>query len=291
MTSANPNAVRLGFIGLGAVGAPMARNALAAGWPVALCDENAKACERLLAEGATWADSPRALSTRADIIQIAVATAEQLREVALNEERGMLAGARPGQSWIIHSTVGPEICLELAERAAVVGVTIIDAPVTGPGSAPQSAAEHDVTYLIGAETSALESVRPALELSGKNLFHIGDVGAGQSAKLAANALAIVQMQATYETIGMLRELGMSDEDTIAMLKVSSAANWAVDHWSMVAIAGKAPASQREIPVKDLAYAAAAAEKLGVQLDLADHVKDTLVRPGLGFLAGTRRDLA
>lgn len=278
----NSSELRLGFLGLGAVGAPMARNALEDGRTVVVCDPDGAAVQRLQAAGAAGAETARGLAGEVDMVQVAVATGEQLEAALLDPAEGFLAGARPGQAVIIHSTVGAQVCAAIAKEAQRAGVAVVDAPVTGPDSAPQSAARREVTTLVGCEPEALAQVREALEISGSAIFHVGAVGDAQSVKLAANALALVQMQATHETMQLLARLGIGSADAAAILSASSASNWAVAHWDMVSQAGRA--ASRAIPAKDLELAVETARAAGLRLDLAERVRYSMSEAGHGFLA-------
>lgn len=279
----NPRELRLGFLGLGAVGTPLARNALEDGRTVVVCDPDGAAVQRLAAAGAAVAETARGLAGEVDMVQVAVATGEQLQAALLDAAEGFLAGARPGQAVIIHSTVGAQVCAAIAKEAQRAGVAVVDAPVTGPDSAPQSAARREMTTIVGAEPAALAQVREVLEISCSAIFHVGAVGDAQSVKLAANALALVQMQATHETMRLLAHLGVGGADAAAILSVSSADNWAVAHWDMVSQAGRA-AGNRAIPAKDMELAAETARAAGLRLDLAERVRYSMSEAGHGFLA-------
>lgn len=174
----------IGIIGLGALGEPLARNALAAGREVWVFDIRPEAMEKLERLGARSTQSPADVAARAGIILIAVLNGSQLEAAVLGDQNGpgLLSTARAGTILVVHSTVGPETCRAVADRAAECGVEVVDAPVTGPDGGPESAKRQDMTYILGARQESLDQVRSVLELSGKTLFHVGEVGDAQEVK-------------------------------------------------------------------------------------------------------------
>ncbi len=276
----------IGIVGLGALGEPLALNALAAGHEVWCFDVRMEAMKELELRGARCASDAAEVAARCEVVLVAVATGRQLETVVLGGEgaRGLVSGARQGTVLVVHSTVGSETCRRVDDLAKESGIEIVDAPVTGPDSAPESARRREMTYILGGRPETLDRIREVLALSGSTMFRVGGVGDAQNVKVAANALALVQMQATYETMRLLMACGLADADATALLSASSASNWAVEHWPVIARAASAPGDPAAIPRKDLELASRAAEERGTRLDLAEHVRDRITEPGLGFLA-------
>ena len=188
----------VGFIGLGNIGAPMARRLL--GWPGGLVvhDVVSAACEPFVEAGATMADTPAEVAAAAGVISVMVQTEDQVREV-LEGPAGIGAGARPGTVVAVHSTISPEGAASLAEVAARHGIDLIDAAVSGGA---MGAASGRLAFLVGGGAEAVERARPALELMGDLVERFGEVGAGTTAKITRNLITF----ASYAVAGEAQRL-------------------------------------------------------------------------------------
>jgi len=174
----------VGFVGLGTMGRGMARRLIAAGLSVEVFDVNQAAVDELIAAGATAAESLESLGASRPVLAVAVVDDEQVRTViGVPHKSGLLAHAAPGTVVLIHSTIHPDVCRELAELARLVDVTVLDAPMTGN---PGAAAAGRLSVMVGGDAAALERARPALAAYAAQITHLGPVGAGQAAKIANN---------------------------------------------------------------------------------------------------------
>src|SRR5438093_12268283 len=171
---ASADKLLLGFIGLGQMGAPMARNLLAAGYSLIVHNRSQAIVEAFASEGAATAGSPREVAERVDLLFTCVGFPADVERVYLGEG-GAIEGARAGQVVCDLSTVGPETHYLIAARLKERGVGYLDAPVSGGTSGAKAGT---LTIMVGGDGADFERVRPALEAMGKNIHHVGPTGAG-----------------------------------------------------------------------------------------------------------------
>jgi len=194
----------VGVLGLGAMGAPMARHLLAAGYPVYVHDINPSAVDAAAALGAKPAGSPGALGEVCDVVLVIVPTDEDLIEVCAGDD-GILARARPGSVLLMCSSVRPDTCAAVA-AAAPEGVEVLDAALTG---GVRGAEEGVINLLVGGSEEALNRVRPALAPWARSVHHLGALGAGQVGKTANNLIHWAQIAVIYEAFELARRLDVS----------------------------------------------------------------------------------
>ena len=215
--------MRTGWIGLGAMGAPMAGHLhehghLAAVWNRSTEKAKAFADEH---EGVEAADSPAALAAAVDVICLCVSADDDLRDVV----SAMRESLRAGQVVIDHSTVAPVTARELAEELGRVEVAFIDAPVTG---GVEGAKNGQLAVMAGGEASAIERVRPIIDSYARVMHHLGPSGAGQSAK-AVNQLMVAGIaEAVCESLALMQRLELPAEPMLELLGGGAAGNWFLD---------------------------------------------------------------
>lgn len=178
--------MQTGFIGLGNMGQPLAGFLLKAGFPVVVHDIRAEAAAPLLADGAAWADTPRDVASRCDVICTCLPGPPEMHAVTLGP-RGIVEGLRPGSVYIDHTTNSPEVVREVGAAIAARGADMLDAPLDG---GREGALEGQVTLFVGGDESVVERVRPVLEAFARNVVWVGELGAGSVTKLVHNALAM-----------------------------------------------------------------------------------------------------
>jgi 3-hydroxyisobutyrate dehydrogenase-like beta-hydroxyacid dehydrogenase len=185
--------MRIGFVGLGNMGGPMAANLVTAGHDVAGFDLRPEPVAELEDRGARGASSPADASKDAELVSIVVLDGEQLDAVASGPD-GVLAGVAPGAIVAVHSTVHPDAVARVA-TAAPAGVDVLDAPISGgvPG-----AREARLAIMVGGDGDAFARARPAFESMGTLVLHLGPAGAGLAAKLARNLMGYVSFLAAQE---------------------------------------------------------------------------------------------
>ena len=188
--------MKIAFIGLGNIGAPMARNLLKAGHTLSVFDLNTQAVGSLVEAGATAAASPKEAVTGAETVITMLPAAAHVRHV-LTAADGVLAGISKGVPIIDSSTIDPASAKAFAALAAEHGNTFIDAPVSGGTG---GAAAGTLTFMVGGSAEAFEQVRAVLSAMGKNLVHCGDTGAGQGAKICNNLVLGITMAGVAEAM-------------------------------------------------------------------------------------------
>lgn len=259
---------KIGFIGLGNMGKPMAVNIAKAGFDLTVYDLRPEPLEELRQLGTKVARSPAELGERCDIIEIVVVNDTQVEEVTLGEG-GVLAGAKPGSIIVIHSTVHPRTCQKVAEQAKAKGVGVLDAAVSG---GEEGSKAGTLTVMVGGDARLLEECRPVFEVVGKNIFHLGDVGMGEAGKLANNLMCLVNFVSTYERIRLGVAAGTKPETLLELVKVSTGNSWVAQHWERfqkmreyytTGLEGLA-----QVMFKDLSLALAVGHDLNVSLPAA-----------------------
>lgn len=210
---------KLGFLGLGIMGYPMARHLLEASHEVALWSHSAAKARELAKQGrGTACGSPKEVAERADFIFYCVGTSEMSREVALGKE-GLIEGVRPGTIIADCSTISPAVSREIGAVFSAKNAHFIDAPCTG--STP-GAEKGTLTFMLGGDKSAVEKAKPYLELMGKLFYHCGGPGQGLQAKLTQNLVLGNLFQAFAEGMVLARKGGIAPELMLEILDNSAA---------------------------------------------------------------------
>ncbi|GAA2401857.1 NAD(P)-dependent oxidoreductase [Actinomadura vinacea] len=262
--------MRVGFIGLGSQGAPMARRIIEAGHPTTLWARRSATLEPFGGTSAEAAASPAELASASDLVCLCVVGDADVEEVVTGDT-GVLAGLGKGGVIAVHSTVHPDTCRRMAARAAERGVALVDAPVSGGGPA---AAEGRLLVMVGGDTDTVERCRPVFASYGDPVVHLGDLGAGQVAKLLNNLLFTAQLGTAAGLLELGRGLGIDATRLAGVLSHGSAASFAL---TRVAAAGATldamgeragPLLQKDVRLlADIADAAGV--PAGVVLDAAD----------------------
>jgi 3-hydroxyisobutyrate dehydrogenase len=206
------------------MGGPMVRRIIRAGWPVALWARRPNALEPFTGRGVEVSANAAALAASTDLIEICVWADDDVREV-LTGAQGVLEGARPGTIVAVHSTILPSTCRELADAAAQRGVSLIDAPVTG---GPNLALAGELTVAAGGDQAALTRSRPVFDAFAATVMRLGDVGAGQVAKLLNNALLAANVVAADDALTIGERLGLNAAELAAFLTDGSGRSYGVE---------------------------------------------------------------
>ncbi|WP_376789581.1 NAD(P)-dependent oxidoreductase [Thermoflexus sp.] len=204
----------LGFIGLGRMGTPMARRLLRAGHRLTVYNRTREKAEPLIAEGARWADSPRAVAQASEVVFLMLADSAAT-EAMLAGSHGVLEGAYPGLIVVDMSTIAPAVSRRLAEQAAQRGVRMLDAPVSGSVG---PATEGTLTIFVGGPREAFEAVEDLLRVLGRNIHYVGDNGMGCAVKLAVNLILGVSMQALGEAFALGARAGIPPQQLWGILQ-------------------------------------------------------------------------
>jgi len=210
---------KLGFLGLGIMGLPMARNLLKAGHEVALWSHGARKARDLATEGkGTACETPRQAAERSECVFYCVGDTAMSRQVALGPG-GLIEGARPGTVIADCSTVSPETSAEISKAFAAKSVHFLDAPCTGSRPGAENA---NLTFMIGGDQQVFERVKPWFEAMGKLFYYCGGPGMGLNAKLTQNLVLANMMQAFNEGIVLATKAGIRPELMLEILNNSAA---------------------------------------------------------------------
>jgi 3-hydroxyisobutyrate dehydrogenase len=196
--------VRVGFIGLGSQGGPMARRIAEAGHPTTLWARRAASLEPFADTPAKVADSPAELAAASDLVCLCVVGDADVEEIA----EKVLPAMAEGGVIAVHSTVHPDTCRRLAEQAAARGIAVADAPVSGGGPAAEAG---NLLVMVGGDAETVERCRPVFASYADPIVHLGELGAGQTAKLLNNLLFTANLGSASATLALAAQLGVSAE--------------------------------------------------------------------------------
>jgi len=279
-------ATPVGFIGLGGLGAPMAANLLARGFPLTVHNRSREREGPLAEAGARRAATPAAAARGADVLALCLSDDAAVRAVLLGEvgagEEAALAGLAPGSLVVDFSTIAPGTSRAMAAALAGRGVAYLDAPVTG---GTEGARAGTLSVLVGGAAADLERARPVLEAVGRTITAIGPVGAGQAAKAVNQVLVAGSYAAVAEALALGQRLGLPMEEVRQALVGGAAGSWALEHRGGAMLRGEFPLGFRlRLHRKDLAIALEAAAGGGLGLPVAGLVaamEDDLIAAGHG----------
>lgn len=241
----------LGFIGMGIMGAPMARNLLKAGYQVTIWNRTRAKAEALLADGAVLAHSPAEVAARSQVTMACVTNSADVEAIVLGPE-GVIEGARPGSVFIDHSTIAPETARSVAIRLAEKEVAMLDAPVSGGDI---GAAAGTLAIMVGGEADVFERCRPILEAMGKTIVHVGPSGAGQVVKACNQVAGGLHLLALAESVALARRSGVDPAKMLEVVSAGAAGSWMLSNLGPRVIAGDfRPGFMVELQQKDLRIA-------------------------------------
>ena len=258
----------IGFVGLGAMGAPMAKRLVTAGFGLSVFDVRQESAEPLVELGATAASSPREAAEGAEALVMMVVNAEQT-ENALFGEDGAAEALGTGSAVVAMSTVGPEAVRGLEGRLAERGVRLLDAPVSG-GVA--RAERGDLLIMAGGEDELFEELRPVLEAMGSTVAHCGgSAGDGQSVKLVNQLLCGLHIAAAGEALAYAAALGLDPRSVHETIRHGAAASFMLEDRGgrMLAREFTPARSALDIFVKDMGLVRDAAREVGFATPLSD----------------------
>ncbi|MEO6021632.1 MAG: 3-hydroxyisobutyrate dehydrogenase [Burkholderiales bacterium] len=266
--------MKIGFIGLGNMGNPMARNLIKAGHPLTVYDLSAAAVEKLVASGAKAVSTIAEVASVNELILTMLPSSPQVRDVYLGAGQ-LLANVKPGVMLVDCSTIDPLTAREVAVAAQQRGNIMLDAPVSG-GTVGAEAAT--LTFMVGGETAGFETAKPILASMGKNIVHCGASGNGQAVKICNNMLLASSMIAVSEAMNLGAALGIDPTLLANIINTSSGRCWSSDTYNPYpGVLESAPASRNysggfcvDFMLKDM----------GLALDAAAHAKQPVMLAGL-----------
>jgi 3-hydroxyisobutyrate dehydrogenase-like beta-hydroxyacid dehydrogenase len=254
---------RIGILGLGAMGRPMARHLIAKGFTVAGYDPIAAACAQAAALGVTIAKTPRALAAQSDAVLIVVGFDAQVERAVFGAD-GIRDGARPGMILAMGSTIAPSYARDLARRLDGSGIVLVDMALT---RGEPFAEAGTMLVLGGGDAAAFEACQPVFRSFASDIFHLGPFGAGQVGKMVNNSILWACMTANDEGLRLGEAFGVDAEKMRAALSHSSAANF-----SMTARSDERPTPWAE---KDMRIVLKEAAGVGLDLPIAELIENRI----------------
>jgi len=259
---------RIGFIGTGIMGKPMAHNLLKAGFAVTVNNRTKAKAKQILAEGAVWASSPAIVANNSDVVITCVPDTPDVREVLLGKN-GVIEAARPGLICVDMSTISPAATKHIGEALAARGVTLIDAPVSG---GEIGAIEGKLSIMIGGPKEVVEKVRPIMEAMGRTVTYCGPLGCGQVMKLVNQVMVVHTIMSIAESFAFAEKAGLDLETTLKVTSAGAASSHSLKALGPKIIAGDfKPAFMVDLQQKDLRLV----------LEYADQLKQPL--PGVALV--------
>jgi 3-hydroxyisobutyrate dehydrogenase-like beta-hydroxyacid dehydrogenase len=256
---------KVGFIGLGTMGKPMAANIARAGFDLMVYDLREEPLRELGKLGVKIARSAKEAAEYGELVEIAVLDDVQV-EAVLFGESGVLAAAKPGTMVAVHSTVLPKTLKRITESAAAKNIVIVDAPISG-GEA--GAYAKRLCYMVGGSKESVKKCRDVFATSGTEILHLGDVGTGTAAKIINQILVCINMLAVFEGISVGEKAGLDLKLLQQVLHNSAGQSYMADHWfERIERVSKSPEALRhqwEGFYKTLSVALECANDLGVAL--------------------------
>ncbi len=212
---------RIGFIGLGIMGRPMAGHLLAAGHPLCVYNRTRSRADELASRGARVADSPALVAAESEVVVTMVSDSPDVEAVVAGPE-GVLEGIRPHSVVIDMSTISPSVEQQLARRLAEKECSLLDAPVSGGDTGARNAT---LAIMVGGEREVFDSVRPVLERMGKSITYCGPVGSGQLTKLCNQILVSASLLGVCEALLLAARNGLDPEVMIRAVEGGAAGSW------------------------------------------------------------------
>lgn len=267
-------AIRYGFIGLGNLGRHLAGSLVAHGFDVTVNDLDKRQASELIDAGAAWADDPKTVAEAVDAV-ITCLPSPAVSERVLTGERGILAGLKPGGTWIEMSTLDEKEVLRLGAIAAAHGVRMMEAPVTG---GVHLAATGQISVITGGDADLYERHLPAFQAMGNRIFRAGPLGKAAVIKVITNMLAFIHLVATGEALMLAKTGGIDLTDAFNIIKASSGNSFVHETEGQVILNGSYNINfTMDLAVKDLGFALGFGREFGVPLDLASHTLQTFIR--------------
>jgi 2-hydroxy-3-oxopropionate reductase len=272
---------RVGFVGLGVMGAAMAANLLKAGFAMSVSNRSRARAEALLAGGARWFDTPAAVAREADVILLSLPDTTDVESVLFGDN-GVAEGARPGAAVIDTSSISAAATIAFAARLKQSGVDMIDSPVSG---GPQGAVAGTLTCMVGGDAGVVERVRPVLSAIGKTITHLGPSGAGQLTKACNQLVIAATLAGVSEAIALCQKAGVDPARMREALLAGSARSFVLENHARRLLEGQlAPGFRATLMQKDIRLAAQAMRDFSVfapATALAEQLFAALVNIGHG----------
>jgi len=263
---------RIGFIGLGIMGKPMALNLLKAGYELTVYDVAPEKIAELVKAGARRGTSSKDVAAPSETVITMLPNSPHVREAVLGSN-GVLDGAKPGTILVDMSSIAPSASQEIAAKAQAKGVTMLDAPVSG--GEPKAVA-GTLTIMVGGPQETFEQVKDILAAMGSSVTRVGEIGSGNVAKLANQIIVALNIAAMSEAMVLATKAGVNPEKVFQAIRGGLAGSAVLDAKVPLALKGNfKPGFRIELHIKDMANALDTAHELGVPVPLSSVVMEIM----------------
>jgi 2-hydroxy-3-oxopropionate reductase len=275
--------LKVGYIGLGLMGKPIARNILKAGFPLVVHNRSREKVQELVQEGAREASSAAEVASQVDVVFTNLPDSPDVESIVLGEN-GILAGGQPGLIFVDNSTIKPMVARTIANSLAEKGILALDAPVSGGDI---GAMNGTLTVMVGGPSEALEKVRPIFTVMGKTITHIGPAGSGQIAKAANQIMVAAQMVAMGELLIFAQKAGADPMKVVEAIRGGAAQCWSLDVKPPRLFSGnRQPGFKASMQSKDLNIVMETAREYGIPLPscaIDQQLYQSMLQNNLGHL--------
>ncbi|WHH57621.1 2-hydroxy-3-oxopropionate reductase [Petroclostridium sp. X23] len=263
---------KIGFIGLGIMGKPMAKNLLKAGYSLVVFDINADAVNEVVAAGAEKGDSIKDVAQKSEIIITMLPNSPHVKQVVLGEN-GVLEGANPGAILVDMSSIAPLVSKEVSDAVKKKDIVMIDAPVSG---GEPKAIDGTLSIMVGGPADAFEQVKDILEVMGGSVVRVGEIGSGNTTKLANQIIVALNIAAMSEAMVLATKAGVDPESVYQAIRGGLAGSTVLDaKVPLVLDRNFKPGFRIELHIKDLMNAIDTGHEVGVPLPLTTQIMEIM----------------
>ena len=264
--------MKIGFIGLGIMGKPMAANLLKAGHELVVSTHNEAAASELAELGASTARTPREIAAQVELLITMLPNSPQVHEVALGPD-GIEAGAQPDLIYVDMSSIAPAVAQEVAHALDERGVKMLDAPVSG---GEPKAIDGTLSIMVGGDREAFDQVRDVLAIMGSSVVHVGDIGAGNTTKLANQVIVALNIAAVSEALVLAEKAGVAPEAVVEAIRGGLAGSAVLEAKAPMMLAHEfKPGFRINLHIKDLVNALGTSQNVNAPLPLTTAVLNML----------------
>jgi len=262
----------IGFIGLGIMGKPMAKNLLKAGYRIIVYDIKPDPVKELVQAGAKAGNSPGDVAAQGEVIITMLPNSPEVKEVVLGE-KGVIYGAKPGTILVDMSSIAPLVSQEISEKLEQKGITMLDAPVSG---GEPKAIEGTLAIMVGGPQKTFDEVKDILGVMGASVKRVGEIGSGNITKLANQIIVALNIAAMSEAMVMATKAGVDPEEVYQAIRGGLAGSTVLDAKMPLVLKGNfKPGFRIELHIKDLMNALNTAKELGVPAFLSSQVMEIM----------------
>ena len=264
--------MKIGFIGLGIMGKPMAKNLLKAGHQVVVSSHNQKTAAELSSAGATTADSPKEIAELVELVITMLPNSPEVKAVALGAD-GIIEGAHPGLVFVDMSSIAPLVAREIHDALAKKGIPMLDAPVSG---GEPKAIDGTLAVMVGGDEQVFDQVKDVLSAMAASVFFVGEIGAGNIAKLANQVVVALNIAAVSEALVLAQKAGVSPDAVFSSIRGGLAGSTVLEAKTpMMLDHNFKPGFRIQLHIKDLVNALDTSDAVGAPLPLTASVLEML----------------